>query len=151
MTVDEAERSIRKAVKFGLLGSNLLVELGPEIVASACNGVGPARWSERVRRRLTKWLWLFKPGFDVHDCEFTYANDGSKTLFDRANDHLEWNLRRLSDLNYAWYNPVRYLARMASRAIADACREFGWNDWIDSHEKGGHKKTEEENVHEGNH
>lgn len=130
MTVDEAERSIRRAVESGLLGSGLLVDLGPERVASACNGAGPARWPGRVRRGLTKWLRPFSAGFDVHDCEFTYANDGSRALFDRANDHLGRNLRMLSDLNYAWYNPVRYLARLAAGAVAAACREFGWPDWV---------------------
>lgn len=136
MTIAEADSTIFEARVLGLRGADFISGLGPEKVASACNGAGPDRWPERARRKLTKWLWLFKTCFDIHDCEFAFDNDGSRDGFDRANDDLELNCKIAADHEYKWYNPMRYVARLAAGVIVDACREFGFDDWIAAYKKG---------------
>ena len=141
MTIDEADSTIFEARALGLRGADFMSSLGPEKVAAACNGAGPDRWPERARKKLTKWLWLFKTCFDIHDCEFEYGNDGSRGGFDRANDNLEINCRIACDSEYRWYNPMRYVARLAAGVVVDACRKFGWEDWVKAYEKGDGGKT----------
>lgn len=136
MTVEEAEKAIARAEELGLRGAVFMRSLGPEKIAAACNGAGPASWSERRRRKLGRWLRVFRPAFDVHDCEFTYNNDGSYPPFAAANDELEANCRIIADAEYCFLNPMRYLARAAGDAVADLCRVFGWGPWIIAYEEG---------------
>ena len=109
----------------------------PEQFSAACNGCGPASWPEERREKLTKWLATFAPAFDVHDCRFTFDNDGTRENFDYANDELEKNCILLANQEYAWYNPLRYVARHAGHIIAALCREFGWQSWKEAY---NHKK-----------
>lgn len=133
MTVEEAEKSIELASELKLSGAGYMKLLGPERVAAACNGAGPERMSERARAILSKWLWLFKPCFDIHDCEFTYVCTRDREMFDVVNDKLAENCKRVSNLRYKWYNPMRYVARTAAWIIVGSCREFGWKDWCNAY------------------
>lgn len=135
MTIEEAEKAIARAEELGLRGAGFMRSLGPEKVAAACNGAGPASWPEELRGRLDRWLRIFRPAFDVHDCEFTYNNDGSYPPFAAANDELEHNCRLIADAEYCFLNPMRYFARAGGEAVADLCRAFGWGSWIDAYKK----------------
>ena len=142
MTVEEAKKVIEEAYEKALYGWGFMRALGPERVAAACNGCGPDSWPQERRDKLGKWLKIFKPGFDGHDCRFTYDNDGTRERFDYANDELEKNCRLLADGKYGWYNPLRYLARRGGRLVADACRNFGWGAWQDAYNKNQNPKKE---------
>ena len=70
-----------------------------------------------------------------HDCRFAYDNDGTEAKFRAANDELERNCVIIADETYAWYNPLRYWARLKGRAIAAACRIGGWSAWRKAYKK----------------
>ncbi len=126
MTETEAKKALTEIWEAGLYGRDFVHRLTIEQFASACNGIGPARWPAERRAKLDKWLAVFRRAADVHDCRFTYDNDGTRQSFDMANDELEKNCLILANLKYAWYNPVRYFARHGAHLIGAACREFGW-------------------------
>ena len=141
MTLDEARQAIADICAAGLDGREFVSRLGPGRVAYACNGCGPASWPEERREKLDKWLSTFRLAFDVHDCRFTYG-DRSHAKFRAANDELRENCLILADEKYAWWNPLRYLARNRAHLIALLCQEFGWNAWMDACNKSHNKKTE---------
>lgn len=124
----------------GLEGRTFIWKLSLEQFAAACNGCGPESWSQEWRDRLGKWLATFLLAFDVHDCRFEYDNDGTKAMFDFANDELEKNCLILADLKYGWYNPFRYFARNRAHLIAIACRVCGWSSWIKAYNKNQKEK-----------
>lgn len=127
MTTSEAATAIKEIVAANLHGAEFVCNLGALKVAAACNGIGPASWPAEWRAKLDKWLATFRRACDVHDCDFTYNNDGSTALFNAANDRLEKNCLILADRKYGWYNPLRYFARNRAHLLALACRLFGWN------------------------
>ena len=135
MTANEAQAAIDEIIDAKLEGADFVYRLGPLKVAAACNGIGPASWPEKWRKKLDKWLKTFRPAADVHDCDFTYNNDGSVERFNEANERLEKNCLLLADRKYAWYNPLRYIARNRAHLIALACQIFGWDAWIDAYNK----------------
>ena len=130
MTIDEARISIGEIIDANLYGADFVRSIGPAKVAAACNGIGPASWPEKRRQKLDKWLKTFRRAADVHDCRFTYCNDGSVSKFDAANEELKRNGLILADRKYAWYNPLRYFARNRAHLIGFLCDEFGWSAWI---------------------
>ena len=137
MTAEEATKAVEEMCRIGLYGSDFMRGLKPEQIAAACNGCGPEAWPEAWRAHLDSWLSTFRLAFDIHDCRFTYDNDGSRVKFDAANDELEKNCLVLADEKYAWYNPFRYFARNRAHIIADACRStFGWQAFREANEKG---------------
>ena len=135
MTVEEAKNTIAEMREKLLYGCWFMSGLGPEKVAAACNGCGPASWPEERRRKLGKWLKTFKLAFDSHDCRFTYDNDGSRERFDYANEELLKNCRLLADLEYKRFNPVRYFARNRAHIIFILCQNFGWSAYQDAYNK----------------
>ena len=141
MTVEEAKKSIEAIREAELYGWGFVRSLGPEKVAAACNGCGPDSWRQEWRDRLGRWLKTFKLAFDGHDCRHAYDNDGSREKWEYANNELEKNCILLADRKYAWYNPIRYVARKKGRLAADACRTvFGWSAWQDSYNKNKNKE-----------
>ena len=137
MTPYEAQQRKNRIRDAELYGWPFVCALTDEQFSAACNGCGPASWPEERREKLTKWLATFAPAFDVHDCRFTFDNDGTRENFDYANDELEKNCILLANQEYAWYNPLRYVARHAGHIIAALCREFGWQSWKEAY---NHKK-----------
>ena len=129
MTPYEAQQRKNRIRDLELYGWQFVCSLSDEQFSVACNGCGPASWPAEKRRKLTKWLVTFLPAFDVHDCDFSYRNDGTREGFDAANRRLRKNCLLLADDKYGWYNPLRYLARRAGKIIAGLCQEFGWSDW----------------------
>lgn len=141
MTIDEARALIEEISVAGLDGAIEVACLGPERVAAACNGIGPASWPEERRAKLDKWLRTFRPAAGVHDCDFEFNNDGSVEKFNEANERLERNCLILADRKYAWYNPFRYVARNRAHLVATACRLFGWSDWKKAYTKKHNKEN----------
>ena len=135
MTVEEAKAAAVEIWDIGLYGAVFMNGLTAEQVAAAANGIGPESWSPEARAKLDKWLSTFRLAAVVHDCRFTYDNDGTRPPFDAANNELENNCLILANHHYAWYNPMRYLARHAAHIVADACRDFGWDDWRKAYQK----------------
>lgn len=129
MTVNEARAAIDEIIDAKLHGADFVAALGPEKVAAACNGIGPASWPEKYRQILNKWLKTFRPAADEHDCEFSYNNDGSLEKFNEANERLTENCLILADRKYGWYNPLRYFARNRAHLIGLLCNQFGWGAW----------------------
>ena len=132
--ITEAEAAERLGAISGLelYGCRFVASLTFAQIANACNGIGPESWPEDARKKLDKWLATFRLAADVHDCRFTWDNDGTREKFDYANDELERNCLVLADDKYAWWNPLRYFARHAARLVAQACRDFGWSAWKDA-------------------
>lgn len=129
MSVEEAYQVIVSVCENEMYGWRFVASLTAEQIASACNGIGPESWPQERRALLDRWLATFRLAADVHDCRFTFDNDGSREKFDAANDELEKNCLLLADIKYAWWNPLRYFARNRARLIARACRDFGWSAW----------------------
>jgi len=134
MTLREAQDAISRARALKLSGAEFIATLGDENVMRAYNGIGPEWLPASIRAKLDKWLDTFSIGAVIHDCRFVYDNDGEDAKFRAANDELERNCLIVADATYAWYNPVRYLARWRGRHIAEACRDFGWGAWRDAYE-----------------
>lgn len=135
MTLEEAQERKSRINCLILYGWVFISTLTCEQFASACNGIGPESWPKERRQKLDKWLETFGLAADVHDCRFTYDNDGTREKFDYANDELEKNCKLLADEKYAWWNPLRYFARNRAHLIAEACRVFGWDAWIQAYKK----------------
>ena len=135
MTIEDAKDALREIWNAGLYGRDFVLRLTPEQFASACNGIGPESWPPAWRAKLDKWLATFRRAADVHDCRFTFDNDGTRQSFDAANDELEKNCIILADARYAWYNPWRYVARHAAHLVGKACRDFGWPAYEEAFEK----------------
>lgn len=129
MTPYEAQRRKNRIWELELYGWTFVCSLTDEQFAVACNGCGPASWSAEKREKLTKWLATFLLAFDIHDCRFSFDNDGSREKFEYANRELRKNCLLLADEKYGWWNPRRYLARRAGKLIAVLCQDFGWSDW----------------------
>ena len=136
MTATDAIRAVEEMCRIGLYGVDFMQSLKPERIASACNGIGPEAWPKEMRERLDKWLATFRLAADVHDCRFTFDNNGTREKFDYANDELEKNCKILADEKYSWWNPRRYFARNAAHLVGDACRSvFGWKAYGDAYFK----------------
>lgn len=133
MTIDEAKARKAEIRERELYGWGFVNSIPDQDFANACNGCGPESWPQERRAKFDKWLATFAAAFDVHDCRFTFGNDGSRERFDYANDELEKNCRLLADGKYAWYNPLRYFARNRAHLIGEACRMFGWDAWKAAH------------------
>ena len=135
MTLNEANCAISLARNLCLSGADFIAVLGDENVMKAYNGIGPEWLDPVVRAKLDKWLDLYSLCAVIHDCRFTFDNDGSAAKFRDANDELEFNARIVADARYSWFNPLRYLARRGGKRLADACRDFGWSAWRDAFDK----------------
>ena len=140
MTEGEAVIAMREIWSAGLYGRDFVYRLTPAQFAAACNGIGPESWPESWRAKLDDWLATFRRAADVHDCRFTWDNDGTRQGFDAANNEIEKNCLILADEKYGWWNPWRYFARHAARAVGKACRDFGWPAYEAAYEK--HKEGE---------
>ena len=145
MTPYETQQRKNRIRDAELYGWQSVCALSDEQFSVACNGCGPDSWPEEKRRKLTKWLATFLPAFDVHDVDFAYRNDGSRELFDAANRRLRKNCLLLADEKYAWYNPMRYLARRAGKLIAEMCQDFGWLSWKAAYNKNQNNQTRKGN------
>ncbi len=141
MTEAEAKKALTEIWEAGLYGRDFVHRLTIEQFAGACNGIGPEAWPQEWRDRLDKWLATFRLAADVHDCDFTFHNNGTREKFDEANDRLEKNCLILADRRYAWYNPFRYFARNRAHLIGKACRDFGWEAYDEAYRK-THKQEE---------
>ena len=133
ITQDKAEKSVQEAERLQLYGWQWFKALDVAKVRAACNGCGPAWMGEDWRDGLTEWLDLLFTAFCLHDCRFTFDNDGTRERFDFANDELDKNCRLLVDSEYGWYNPMRYIWRNRARLVAKVCRDFGWSAWRDAY------------------
>lgn len=130
--IDEAGYVLTAGV-YGLSGAEWLAELSLGKIRAAYNGIGPEWMKPEKRKKLGKWLKIYTVACVIHDCRFAYDNDGTDAKFRVANDELERNCVIVADANYAWYNPIRYWARMKGRTIAEACRLLGWTAWRDAY------------------
>lgn len=135
ITEEEAAARLYEIRDLELYGWRFMASLSLTEIANACNGIGPESWHEKSRKKLDKWLATFRLAADVHDCRFTWDNDGTRERFTYANDELERNCLVLADEKYVWWNPLRYFARRAAHLVAQACRDFGWSAYKDAYAK----------------
>lgn len=130
--VEHVKELIALAVEAGLSGSEKLIGMSAEDVASKYNGIGPAWMSEANRRRLTNALKFHEAPCLIHDVVRFDRSDGSTGGFSYANDELEHNCLTLADYKCAWYSPMRYWHRHGGYLIAQTCRLTGWSAWMDA-------------------
>lgn len=130
-TVQDATRMLSFAISYGLDGVAKYINYPIESLAARWNGIGPESMDEAMRKKLDKWLRLYKPACFIHDQDFA-ESDGTRGGFVAANDRLERNCLIIADDHYEWYDPRRYLARRGGRLVADACRIAGWRAWQDA-------------------
>lgn len=140
-TVQDATRMLSFATAYGLDGVSKYIDYPIETLAARWNGIGPESMDEAKRKKLDKWLRLYKPACFIHDQDFA-ESDGTRGGFNAANDRLERNCLIIADDNYEWYDPRRYLARRGGRLVADACRIVGWRAWTDAAKKRGTNDAE---------
>lgn len=129
MDLNQIDELVDKAVLANLDGCDVLASVPAEELQKIYNGCGPEWLPARVRRTLDKHLAIFAPAFLQHDFDFSNG-DGNPTLFNEANNRLERNCLILADRAFPWYSLRRYIARNAALLIADACRQFGWPDYV---------------------
>jgi len=132
--IDEAGYVLTAGV-YGLSGAEWLADLSLGKIRAAYNGIGPEWMDEDKRKKLSRWLKEYTIACVIHDCRFQYDNDGTDAKFRAANDELERNCIIIADATYAWWNPVRYWARLKGRAIATACRIGGRSAWRKAYKK----------------
>ena len=132
-TIQDAKLMLSAAAAYGLEGAAKYIDYPIEVLAARWNGIGPERMSEAKRKKLNKWLKLYRPACFIHDQDFA-ESDGTRGGFIAANDRLERNCLIIADDRYDWYDPRRYLARRGGRLVADACRIAGWQAWQDAHD-----------------
>lgn len=130
-TVQDAILMLRAATGYGLYGVAKYINYPIEVLAARWNGIGPESMDEAKRKKLDKWLRLYKPACFIHDQDFA-ESDGTCSGFMVANDRLECNCQIIADDLYEWYDPRRYLARRGGMLVADACRIAGWRAWQDA-------------------
>ena len=135
MTEADGARAIDLALALGLEGADFVRDLGAAKVAAACNGIGPDWFPAAVRDEISEKLHMFIPAADVHDCRYSYDNDGTKERFHAANEELRRNCLRIANLTYAWWSPYRYLTRHAGHILADACEAYGWKAFEEAYTK----------------
>ena len=140
-TIQEATRMLSFATAYGLDGIAKYIDYPIETLAARWNGIGPESMDEAMRKKLDKWLRLYKPACFIHDQDFA-ESDGTRGGFVAANDRLERNCLIIADDHYEWYDPRRYLARRGGRLVADACRIVGWRAWQDAHAARGTNEAE---------
>lgn len=135
--IAEARELLDRALALGLSGAERYKDYPIETLAERWNGIGPERMKPEARKKLDKWLRLYKPGCFIHDQEFA-ESDGTFDGFVAANDRLEANCLIIAGATYTrWYDPRRYLARRGAVLVADACRLTGWSAWQDAYEERG--------------
>lgn len=104
-----------------------------EILQQCYNGIGPDRWSSRLRRFTTALLEQFEPEALIHDWEYTYT---AKTFwsFTIANIRFLYNGIKYAVFCYRFSKRTVRQIRL-SICLAILCQLFGWN---------GFKKTKVE-------
>ncbi|MDD4818109.1 MAG: hypothetical protein PHI85_09090 [Victivallaceae bacterium] len=94
------------------------------------NGIGPDRWSARLRRVVTELLEWFAPEALIHDWEYTFQ---PKTYwrFTVANLRFAWNACLAADRSSARFP---WKLRRAGRGLllAALCQLFGWSGYRDA-------------------
>lgn len=141
-TVRDAMQMLSAAAAYGLEGAAKYLVYPIETLAARWNGIGPERMSEAKRKKLDKWLKLYRPACFIHDQDFA-ESDGTRGGFIAANDRLERNCLIIADDRYdAWYDLRRFFARRGGRLVADACRIAGWQAWQDAAKKRGTNDAE---------
>lgn len=136
MNVCEARELLDRALALGLDGATRYAEgYAIETLAARWNGIGPESMKPEARKKLNKWLKLYKPACFIHDQDFA-ESDGTGKGFSRANDRLEYNCRIIAKDKYPrWYDPRRYFALRGAGLVADACRVAGWSAWQEAYVK----------------
>ncbi len=109
---------------YQLRGANKLLKYNDEGLLSIYNGVGPDRWPEEVRSKLTQVASLFAPAVCVHDVEF-FESDGLDDTFKDTVDHFKANVKIILKREYplwtwAMLKPSYRVKRAAQVAIGAA-------------------------------
>lgn len=119
------EELIAAAEKYGLDGLDKVRKIGIDAVMTAYNGTGPEWFSDKLRVAIDKLSDVFLPAVMIHDVDYAHGK-GTHFDFIRANNRLESNMLTIADIEYSWYNPLRYIRRRQARIFAGLCRAFGW-------------------------
>ncbi len=103
-----------------------------------CNGYGPDRWPDSIRKVLT---WVFRNFPEVaaeHDVRYEFSN-GSKLEWREADAAFAYNLKikreKLYPLNRPWLWGHRAVATIKCQAAVSALNSGGFKAWQEAYER----------------
>lgn len=118
---EEAATMWREARIIGLSGSEMLED--PQAVIRDCNGVG-ADWMPSAMRQLASALNpVMKIPAAIHDRRYAIGCESPGRLF--ADNEFLTNCLTMCEYKYAWWNPLRYIARHRAERYYNYLRAFG--------------------------
>jgi hypothetical protein len=115
--------------KYGLEGTDFVASLSMPQVVAAYNGIGPESFPKPLRKALDKLNPRLRCIALPHDCRFSYG-DGTREDFEKANKELKRNGRKVADVLYGKFNPMRYYMRYKTKAYAALCQSLGWEVYL---------------------
>lgn len=107
-------------------------------ISRSCNGIGPDRWPESVRRLVSKLLHLFEEAAVVHDWEFEACeNDGTLERWHEANSRFLENCKRLARFKVSRWRFLRRKAALEAAEVLYAAVESdaGRDAWLAAYER----------------
>ncbi len=110
--------------------------MNPAEMAAIYNGIGPDRFPDRIRAKITALSSIFEPAALEHDCSYEdiafllgtteiYLEE-AYARFNEANARFYRNCKRLVTVRYGWYNPRRYQLYFRARRYFKLCTLFGF-------------------------
>lgn len=150
MTIDQKtiEKAKRTAEDLQLEGRELL-ELEPDYIIHACNGIGPESWPVWLRDIVSLRYKAFSVPAMIHDLRWQIERDHFSwdevfsrhvPAFNESNSEFKRNCLRVAK-SYAWWNPLRYLRRKQSQALYECLASFSYGHYMqtisEGHEKNG--------------
>ena len=113
----------QRALELKLQHAERLDRYTDQELARVYNGVGPDRWSDKVRKLLSKVLLPALPAVLVHDVDYDIGGDYHDFLV--ANRTLADNVNRIAG-TYPWYSRTRRRLRRLAPLMEAATTAFGW-------------------------
>ena len=118
---EEAVTMYREARISGLSGSELLEDASA--VIRDCNGIG-ADWMPKAMRNLcSKLNPVMAVPAAIHDRRYAIGGEAPGQLF--SDNEFLTNCLTMIERKYAWWNPLRYLARHRAERYYGYLRTFG--------------------------
>ena len=120
-TVEQAKELYAEAVRLKLLRTENLADA--ELVAAVCNGIGAAWMPDFMRKLADKLSPAMRFAAAIHDVDYERGGDESDRL--AADVIFLGNALLVTDLEYAWYNPMRYIMRARAKRYYEYLRTCG--------------------------
>lgn len=131
-TIAQIQCAKRLIKALGLESNPRMLRASNGRLQAICNGVGAESWCGFVRNISSFWARSLTLSAMIHDFDYelsdaSYQKQLEADLRFLSNGILEINHR------YAWYNPLRYIARRKLMVCFDCLRGAGKSAWLDSY------------------